>query len=154
VWPEGITERPDLLDKIQLELVEGGGGGLTITASRSTKTSTLVGMGGIGKTTLATMVCHRPVIQNHFRSGVVWLTCGNDAHDTNTTQLQKDLLSRLLQGDNEKKSQIEKRIIVKHGQGGETWNEKSCKEELRGYNAGHRWAIGSHQRSRQCRLDC
>ena len=70
----------------------------------------MVGMGGIGKTTLGIMVCYSPRVQRHFSSGVVWLTIGNKSHDI--ANLQKVLLSRLLQGEPQRLEVIEKRIVV------------------------------------------
>lgn len=36
------------------------------------------GLGGIGKTTLATLLCHDKDIQNHFSEGILWATLGQE----------------------------------------------------------------------------
>jgi hypothetical protein len=43
--------------------------------------SAVVGMGGVGKTTLAQMLCHDRVVQDAFPDGVIWVGLGRDIGD-------------------------------------------------------------------------
>eukprot|EP00698_Gefionella_okellyi_P011777 TRINITY_DN312_c0_g1_i13.p1 TRINITY_DN312_c0_g1~~TRINITY_DN312_c0_g1_i13.p1 ORF type:complete len:809 (+),score=167.93 TRINITY_DN312_c0_g1_i13:129-2429(+) len=49
------------------------------------------GMGGIGKTTLCTMLCNHPATLEAFPDGIYWLTLGDDCKDA--LPLQKQLAS-------------------------------------------------------------
>ena len=69
--------------------------------------ASIVGMGGIRKTVLAAMLCHRPTIQAHFWC-VVWLTISKDCRYVQ--DLQKRLLSLMLQGEDERLKHIEDRV--------------------------------------------
>jgi len=48
----------------------------------------LYGMGGIGKSVLATMIAHDTAVRDHFVDGIYWITAGRDA---DVTRLQAHL---------------------------------------------------------------
>ena len=53
-----------------LVFTEGAGANIAVTA--------LQGMGGIGKTVLATAVCRDPAVQRAFPDGIAWITIGRE----------------------------------------------------------------------------
>ena len=53
-----------------LVFTEGAGGNIAVTA--------LAGMGGIGKTVLATALCRDLVVQRAFPDGIAWITMGRE----------------------------------------------------------------------------
>ena len=64
-----IREKP-LADLRDLVFTEGAGANIAVTA--------LAGMGGIGKTVLATALCRDPVVQRAFPDGIAWITVGRE----------------------------------------------------------------------------
>jgi class 3 adenylate cyclase len=73
--PDRYHERQDEIGAIGAKLLTGGGPvGITAVAPRVG----LHGMGGIGKTILATSLVHDPAIHAAFPDGILWLTFGRD----------------------------------------------------------------------------
>jgi len=68
---ERHVPRPGLLDDVRALLVPGAGRGPTLVG--------LVGMGGVGKTTVARAVADDAAVRARFTDGVAWLTAGPDA---------------------------------------------------------------------------
>ena len=57
--------------------------------------ATVVGQGGIGKTYLATLLCHDPEIRERFPDGILWATLGQDADENTVKAIQQRWLTRL-----------------------------------------------------------
>ena len=68
---ERHVPRPGLLDDVRGLLVPGAGRGPTLVG--------LVGMSGVGKTTVARAVADDAAVRARFTDGVAWLTAGPDA---------------------------------------------------------------------------
>jgi hypothetical protein len=68
---ERHVPRPGLLDDVRGRLVPGAGRGPAVVG--------LVGMGGVGKTTVARAVADDAAVRARFTDGVAWLTAGRDA---------------------------------------------------------------------------
>ena len=64
-----IREKP-LAELRDLVFTEGAGANIAVTA--------LAGMGGIGKTVLATALCRDLVVQRAFPDGIAWITVGRE----------------------------------------------------------------------------
>jgi hypothetical protein len=67
--PKHIVERPDELRLLRERVLRD-------EPSDTMEAIALIGMGGLGKTTLALMLCHDSAIQNAFPEGVIWLDIG------------------------------------------------------------------------------
>lgn len=72
--PDHFIERPTELLKLRQTV-------LSDVTDRQIALTAVRGMGGIGKTTLATVLCHDPVIHDAFPDGVVFVEIGKDATD-------------------------------------------------------------------------
>ena len=68
-FPQLLLGRDNLLKAMALVLFSEG-------RSLSMRVAALVGMGGIGKTTLAAALANQPEIENHFPNGTVWVSLG------------------------------------------------------------------------------
>ena len=77
--PSRFVARADVFDAIRDDVVSHG-------------TVALVGMGGVGKTVLATAIAHDPAVQAAFPDGIAWVEAGPQA---TPTQLQERLAARL-----------------------------------------------------------
>ncbi|GKV26543.1 hypothetical protein SLEP1_g35827 [Rubroshorea leprosula] len=66
------------------------GGNSEVEAGKLIQTISIVGMGGLGKTTLAQLVCNHPDVKQHFES-VVWV-CVSDSFD------EKRVAKAIIQG--------------------------------------------------------
>ena len=79
-----MVERPELTGRLLTAL--------TAPQAREVGLTTgLQGAGGFGKTTLATWVCHHDEIRRHFSGGLLWVTVGQDLHDTELAERVNDL---------------------------------------------------------------
>jgi len=69
---ENFVERPEVKDEVKSHFLNSNNpkGILAITA--------LQGLGGIGKTTLATVLAHDEEIKNRFSDGTLWVTLGQE----------------------------------------------------------------------------
>ena len=68
--PEGFVARPALMEAVLVQL---------LNAARENPiaiTTALRGAGGLGKTTLATALCHRDEVVTAFDDGILWVTLG------------------------------------------------------------------------------
>lgn len=65
---QSIVSRPTELKQLREIIISEKNKPVTITAMR--------GMGGIGKTHLANMLCFEPIIRETFKDGVIWLEIG------------------------------------------------------------------------------
>jgi hypothetical protein len=73
--PRNCVERPEALVNLRNALI-------TEDAGHSIALTTLLGMGGIGKTILAQALGRDEVVQQAFPDGIVWTTVGKEAaHD-------------------------------------------------------------------------
>ena len=77
--PSRFVARADVFDAIRDGVVSHG-------------TLALVGMGGVGKTILATAIARDPAVQAAFPDGIAWVEAGPQA---TPTQLQERLAARL-----------------------------------------------------------
>ncbi len=68
--PQGVFGREEALQKI-IDILK-----LDDDKTRDIVPAVLLGMGGIGKTTLASAVAHNQKVQQAFRDGVLWATLG------------------------------------------------------------------------------
>ncbi|MEO1288413.1 MAG: TIR domain-containing protein, partial [Chloroflexota bacterium] len=70
--PEHFVERPEVFEQMKTQLLdEARDNPVAITTS-------LVGAGGFGKTTLASALCHDEDVQTAFDDGVLWVTLGEN----------------------------------------------------------------------------
>ncbi|MEM9952732.1 MAG: NB-ARC domain-containing protein [Chloroflexota bacterium] len=70
--PEHFVERPEVFEQMKAQLLdEARDNPVAITTS-------LVGAGGFGKTTLAAALCHDDDVQTAFDDGVLWVTLGEN----------------------------------------------------------------------------
>ncbi|MBL8176785.1 MAG: hypothetical protein JNK48_19060, partial [Bryobacterales bacterium] len=67
----GMVGRPAALEEIRRKVLAGRGGHIALTA--------VEGMGGIGKTVLAQMLCEDSEIRREFPDGVFWFTVGRES---------------------------------------------------------------------------
>jgi WD40 repeat protein len=65
-----VVREKALSDLRNLVFMEGAGANIAVTA--------LAGMGGIGKTVLATALCRDQVVQRAFPDGIAWITIGRE----------------------------------------------------------------------------
>jgi hypothetical protein len=65
-----LVREQDLAGLRDLVFTEGAGPNIAVTA--------LAGMGGIGKTVLATALCRDPAVQRAFPDGIAWITIGRE----------------------------------------------------------------------------
>src|SRR5206468_13064474 len=65
-----IPRAQAVADLRDLVFTEGAGANIAVTA--------LAGMGGIGKTVLATALCRDLVVQRAFPDGIAWITIGRE----------------------------------------------------------------------------
>ena len=109
--PLGLTPRLDIIQSLEHRLLHDCQEVTAVTASAcpaqgDTKMA-VVGMGGIGKTTAVTMLCHESeAIRLQFVDGIVWLTVGMEFKPQDADRLQRELLSLLLQGEDQKLKDI------------------------------------------------
>ena len=78
--PYYYVPRPEHSDAVKASLLATGE-----NATGTLAVSTIYGLGGIGKSVLATAIAHDPAVQEHFQDGVLWVTLGQEP----------DLLSKL-----------------------------------------------------------
>jgi NB-ARC domain/TIR domain/APAF-1 helical domain len=69
--PRHVVERPDELRILRERILRD-------EPSDTMEAIALTGMGGLGKTTLALMLCHDSAIQNAFPEGIIWLNIGRE----------------------------------------------------------------------------
>ncbi|MGS2642399.1 NB-ARC domain-containing protein [Streptosporangium sp. G12] len=55
----------------------------------------IVGLGGFGKTSLATEICHRREARRRFKGGIVWVTLGRDRTGAELASLINDVVAHL-----------------------------------------------------------
>ena len=95
--PPNFVERPEALKALRNALItDGVGRNIALTA--------FAGMGGIGKTVLAQVLCHDDVVQNAFPDGVIWVSAGKESGFDLVTRLRelgKALNDDLSRYDNE-----------------------------------------------------
>jgi hypothetical protein len=79
-----MVERPDVGDRLVAALVPPGAMEVGLTTG-------LHGVGGFGKTTLATWVCHHAEINRCYEGGLLWVTIGQEVHGTDLAERINDL---------------------------------------------------------------
>jgi WD40 repeat protein len=70
--PQNFVARPELLERLRNTLFTAG-------ANRNIAITAMQGMGGIGKTVLATALCHDEVVQQAFPDGIFWFSIGKES---------------------------------------------------------------------------
>ncbi|SFR24891.1 WD40 repeat [Lentzea waywayandensis] len=78
-----MVQRPELGERLVAALLAPDAAEVGLTGLR--------GVGGFGKTTLATWVCHRPEIDRRHPGGLLWVTVGQDAHGVDLAERINDL---------------------------------------------------------------
>src|SRR5512132_1008911 len=91
--PPNFVARPDDIAPVKPLLMGDGGGTVGITGSA--RKAGLLGMGGIGKTVLATALVRDEQVREHFPDGVFWLSFGREAMVT----VRQAELARMLGDD-------------------------------------------------------
>jgi NB-ARC domain/WD domain, G-beta repeat/APAF-1 helical domain len=79
-----MVERPDVGDRLVAALVAPGMTEVGLTTG-------LHGVGGFGKTTLATWVCHHEEITRCYEGGLLWVTIGQEVPGTELAERINDL---------------------------------------------------------------
>lgn len=69
--PVNFIARPEELDRLRSAVLSGNG-------SRQVALTAVVGMGGTGKSVLATALCHDREVHAAFPDGVIWVTIGRE----------------------------------------------------------------------------
>jgi NB-ARC domain/TIR domain/APAF-1 helical domain len=72
--PSTVILRPEELQSLRE-------GVLRDKAQQTMSVASVVGMGGIGKTILAQMLCHDPVVQDAYPDGIIWVQLGQQVGD-------------------------------------------------------------------------
>jgi hypothetical protein len=75
---EGYVDRPEALEGLQSAL---RGALFSQAMTHETTLTAFVGPGGVGKTVLATTICHDAFFQAAFPDGILWLTFGQQPRD-------------------------------------------------------------------------
>ncbi|WP_112271866.1 NB-ARC domain-containing protein [Lentzea terrae] len=83
--PAGFAERVHLGEQVLAAVLEPAGG----------RTVVLCGLGGFGKTSMATWVCHQPVVRERFPDGVVWVELGRKPSEQRVAALLSDVTALL-----------------------------------------------------------
>jgi len=100
--PVNFVERPESLAALRDALItDDGGRHIALTA--------LQGMGGIGKTVLAQVLCHDEVVQQAFPDGIVWITIGKESAFDALTRMRE--VGKALGDD---PSRYENELAAKH----------------------------------------
>ena len=68
--PEGFVERPAVIEALLSQVLDKN------RENPVAITTALRGAGGLGKTTLATAICHRDEVVTAFNDGILWVTIG------------------------------------------------------------------------------
>ena len=71
--PKNLVPRPEHSEALKRRLIQE-----TETESGTLVVSAIYGLGGIGKSVLATVVAHDPDVQAHFGDGILWITLGQN----------------------------------------------------------------------------
>jgi WD40 repeat protein len=80
--PQNHVTRDSALDELRnLVFTEGASGNIAVTA--------MAGMGGIGKTVLATALCRDPAIQRAFPDGIAWITIGREYNGDSVIRMRE-----------------------------------------------------------------
>jgi WD40 repeat protein len=79
-----MVDRPELVAQVVAALMDRGHREVGLTTA-------LRGAGGVGKTKLATMVCHLPQVERRFSSGVLWATVGQELRGADLAERINDL---------------------------------------------------------------
>jgi hypothetical protein len=79
-----MVERPDLADRLVEALTNPETAEVGLTTG-------LHGVGGFGKTTLATWICHHEKIRRCYAGGLLWVTVGQEVHGTDLAERINDL---------------------------------------------------------------
>ncbi len=69
---EPVVDRPGIATELLDRLTAPGSGPIGLTTG-------LEGAGGVGKTTLAALVCRRPEVERRYPGGTLWVTLGEQA---------------------------------------------------------------------------
>ncbi|MDX8034160.1 NB-ARC domain-containing protein [Lentzea sp. BCCO 10_0856] len=81
--PANFTERVHLGDQLLEALLEPtAGGGRPVV---------LCGLGGFGKTSMATWACHQPAVRERFSDGVLWVELGRNPSEQRLASLLSDV---------------------------------------------------------------
>lgn len=82
ILPQNFLMREEPLAKLRnLVFTEGTGANIAVTA--------MAGMGGVGKTVLATALCRDPAVQRAFPDGIAWITIGREWNDDFVTRMRE-----------------------------------------------------------------
>jgi hypothetical protein len=90
--PPHYVAQPEQFAAVRDEILDTTTTGVTMIGAK--KGTALVGMGGVGKTTLAAALVRDQEIQQAFPDGICWLTLGQEA---DTLGLQRQLLAWIVQ---------------------------------------------------------
>ena len=91
--PDWIIRRPEELDKVVTALTKRAAGDTGITTA-------LHGVGGYGKTTLATMVCDNARVRRHFGDRIYRVTIGSDVISPVSIASKVNGVINLISGEN------------------------------------------------------
>ena len=69
--PSSFIDRPEITGELKAILLDAG-------EKQALVVSAIQGLGGIGKTALASFIAHDPAIQNRFKDGILWATLGQE----------------------------------------------------------------------------
>ncbi|GAB4586621.1 NB-ARC domain-containing protein [Nocardia sp. IFM 10818] len=87
-----MIERPELGERLLAALTTPG-------VSEVGLSTGLHGAGGLGKTRLATWVCHRPEVERRYPGGLLWVTVGQEARGADLAARINDLTATLAGGE-------------------------------------------------------
>jgi hypothetical protein len=71
--PDNLVLRPELLDEVRQAILDNPDG---VALTSAMQMRALQGIGGIGKTVMARLLCDDPQVQEEYTDGILWATLG------------------------------------------------------------------------------